>query len=150
MKKAKFISILIFGILFIPQTSYAQVDFNKRPDDDLGNVEDEFQDYFFEALKQKGIENYDRAVDALQRCLNLDSKQPVIYFELGKNYNKLKNFGAAEDALKKAISMQPDNLWFLDELYDVYFQQDDINNAIKTIKQLVKHHPYYKEDLAAL
>jgi len=147
-----FILILVFlvGMLVVPQTTYAQVDFNKRPDDDLGNVEDEFQEYFFEALKQKGIENYDRAVDALHKCLNLNSKLPVIYFELGKNYNKLKNFGAAEENLKKAIEMQPDNVWFLDELYDVYFQQDDIKNALKTIKQLVKYHPDYKEDLAAL
>ena len=140
----------MLGILLVPQSSYAQVDFNKRPDDDLGNVEDEFQEHFFEALKQKGIENYDRAVDALHKCLNLNSKLPVVYFELGKNYNELKNFGAAEDNLKKAISMQPDNVWFLDELYDVYFQQDDIKNALKTIKQLVKYHPDYKEDLAAL
>jgi tetratricopeptide (TPR) repeat protein len=150
MKNQFYIFILLIGILIIPQPSYAQVDFNKRPDDDLGNVKDEFQEHFFEALKQKGIENYDRAVEALHKCLNLDSKKPVIYFELGKNYNKLKNFGAAEDNLKKAINMQPDNEWFLDELYDVYFQQDDINNAIKTIKQLVKYHPDYKEDLAAL
>ncbi|WP_282030240.1 tetratricopeptide repeat protein [Winogradskyella eximia] len=147
-----FILILVFlvGMILVPQHTYAQVDFNKRPDDDLGNVEDEFQEYFFEALKQKGIENYDRALDALHKCLNLNSKLPVIYFELGKNYNKLKNFGAAEENLKKAIEMQPDNVWFLDELYDVYFQQDDIKNALKTIKQLVKYHPDYKEDLAAL
>ena len=82
--------------------------------------------------------------------MNLKSTDATVYYLLGKNYNKLKNFGAAEDALKKAISMQPDNEWFLDELYDVYYQQDDINNAIKTIKQLVKYHPDYKEDLAAL
>jgi tetratricopeptide (TPR) repeat protein len=144
---ARFILVLL---ILVPCYGLAQVDFNKRPDDDLGNVEDEFQEYFFEALKQKGIENYDRAVDALQKCLNLNSKLPIIYFELGKNYNKLKNFGAAEEALKEAISMQPDNEWFLDELYDVYYQQNDIRNAIKTIKQLVKYHPDYKEDLAAL
>ena len=150
MKKQFYIIILLIGIVLIPQVTYAQADFNKRPDDDLGNVEDEFQEYFFEALKQKGIENYERAIDALHKCLNLDSKKPVIHFELGKNYNKLKNFGAAEDYLKKAIIMQPDNEWFLDELYDVYYQQDDINNAIKTIKQLVKYHPDYKEDLATL
>ncbi|WP_092445998.1 tetratricopeptide repeat protein [Winogradskyella sediminis] len=149
-KTTVLILVFLFGILIVPQVSYAQVDFNKRPDDDLGNVEDEFQEHFFEALKQKGIENYDRAVEELQKCLNLDSKNPVIYFELGKNYNKLKNFGAAEENLKEAISMQPDNAWFLDELYDVYFQQDDIKNALKTIKQLVKYHPDYKEDLAAL
>ncbi len=149
-KKYTWLIVVLLGMLIFPQVSYAQVDFNKRPDDDLGNVEDEFQEYFFEALKQKGIENYNRAVEALHKCLNLDSKKPVIYFELGKNYNKLKNFGAAEDHLKRAISMQPDNEWFLDELYDVYFQQDDIDNAIKTIKQLVKYHPDYKEDLATL
>ena len=137
-------------MISVPQRTYAQVDFNKRPDDDLGNYEDEFQEHFFEALKQKGIENYDRAVDELLKCLNLNSKLPVIYFELGKNYNKLKNFGAAVDNLKKAIAMQPDNVWFLDELYDVYFRQDDIKNALKTIKQLVKYHPDYKEDLASL
>jgi tetratricopeptide (TPR) repeat protein len=130
--------------------SYAQDKPLQTPDDDLGNVEDAFQEYFFEALKQKGIENYDLAIIALQKCLSLNSKLPVVYFELGKNYNKLKNFGEAEDALKTAIDMQPDNEWFLDELYDVYYQQDDINNAIKTIKQLVKYHPDYKEDLAAL
>ncbi len=137
-------------MLIIPQATYSQVDFNKKPDDDLGNEEDEFQEYFFEALKQKGIENYERAVDALQKCLNLNSKLPIVYFELGKNYNKLKNFGEAEDNLKKAIDMQPDNEWFLDELYEVYYQQDDIKKAIKTIEQLVKYHPDYKEDLAAL
>ncbi|EDP69581.1 TPR domain protein, partial [Flavobacteriales bacterium ALC-1] len=144
------IARVLMVLLIVPCFAIAQVNFNKKPDDDLGNVEDEFQEYFFEAIKQKGIENYDRAVEALHKCLNLNSKLPVIYFELGKNYNKLKNFGAAEDNLKKAIDMQPDNVWFLDELYDVYFQQDDIKNALKTIKQLVKYHPDYKEDLAAL
>lgn len=150
MKLTNKIAKLLLVLFIVPSLAIAQVDFNKRPDDDLGNVEDEFQEHFFEALKQKGIENYDRAIEALYKCLNLDSKKPVIFFELGKNYSKLKNFGAAEENLKKAIDMQPDNEWFLDELYDVYYQQDDIDNAIKTIKQLVKYHPDYKEDLASL
>ena len=107
MKNVIYISIIFFGIVFILQPTYAQVDFNKRPDDDLGNVQDEFQELFFEALKQKGIENYERAIEALHKCLNLDSKKPVIYFELGKNYNKLKNFGAAEEQLKKPLICNP-------------------------------------------
>ncbi|MCC1485597.1 tetratricopeptide repeat protein [Winogradskyella immobilis] len=150
MKKIKYILIFIFGILLIPQTSFAQVNFDKRPDDDLGNVEDEYQEHFFEALKQKGIENYERAIEALQKCLNLDSTKPVIFYELGKNYNSINNFGSAEENLKTAISMQPDNEWFLDELYDVYSKQNDIDKAIKTVKQLVKYHPDYKMDLATL
>lgn len=150
MKKQFYILIILFGIILIPQASFAQVDFNKPPDDDLGNVEDEYQEFFFEALKQKGIENYQRAIDALQKCLNLDSKKPIIYFELGKNYKLLENYESAEANLLKAESMQPDNEWILDELYDVYAKEGDLENAIKTVKQLVDFHPDYKQDLASL
>lgn len=150
MKNSTYIALFLFGIFFFPQISYAQVDFNKRPDDDLGNVEDMFQEHFFEALKQKGIENYQRAVDALLKCEKLDNSKTVVYYELGKNYKMLKNFGAAETALKKAISKEPDNEWYLDELYEVYNEQGDTDKAIKTIKQLVKYHPDYRQDLAGL
>ncbi|WP_452227195.1 tetratricopeptide repeat protein [Lacinutrix cladophorae] len=150
MKKQLYIVLFTFGILLFPQVNYAQVDFNKKPDDDLGNNEDAYQELFFEALKQKGIENYDRAIEALLKCEKLDNSDPALFFELGKNYSKLKNFGAAEDALQKAIKKQPDNEWYLDELYEVYAKQNDLEKAIKTVKKLVKYHPDYKEDLATL
>ncbi|MCD2258195.1 tetratricopeptide repeat protein [Psychroserpens luteolus] len=150
MKTKLYTLLLVFGILMFPQNSVAQVDFNKRPDDDLGNVEDKFQEYFFEALKQKGIENYQKSADALLKCIELKDNDPVLYFELGKNYKALKNYGAAEDALKKAVSKSPENEWFLDELYDVYIIQNDMDRALRTVKQLVKFHPDYKQDLASL
>ncbi|MDD7885880.1 lipopolysaccharide assembly protein LapB [Flavivirga sp. 57AJ16] len=150
MKHKIYIFFLILGMLIFPQISYAQVDFNKKPDDDLGDVEDKFQEFFYEALKQKGIENYDRSIESLLKCIELDSSVPVLYYELGKNYNKLKNFEAAEEALKKAVGKEPDNEWFLDELYGFYASQNDYDKAVKTVKQLVKYHPDYKEDLASL
>ena len=79
----------------LPQNTFAQVDFNKRPNDDLGNVEDKFQEYFFEALKQKGIENYQKSANALLICIEMNDSDPVLFYELGKNYMQLKNFGAA-------------------------------------------------------
>ena len=133
-----------------PLNIHAQVDFNKRPDDDLGNVEDTFQEYFFEALKQKGIENYQKSANALLKCIEINDSDPVLYYELGKNYKALKNFGAAEDALKEAVSKSPQNEWFLDELYDVYIQQNEMDKALKTVQQLVQFHPDYKQDLASL
>lgn len=144
-------SIFLFlTILLLTQVNYAQVDFNKKPDDDLGDFEDKFQEFFYEALKQKGIENYDRSIDALLECIELDNSVPVLHFELGKNYIKIKNFGDAENALKKAVSLDEDNEWFLDELYGFYASQNNDDKAIKTVKQLVKFHPDYKEDLASL
>src|SRR5690606_19672109 len=63
---------------------------------------------------------------------------------------QLKNFGAAEDALKKAVDMEPSNEWYLDALCQVYLQQGNQKQALKTIEQLVKYHPQYREDLAAM
>ncbi|MEN8892556.1 MAG: tetratricopeptide repeat protein, partial [Planktotalea arctica] len=69
---------------------------------------------------------------------------------MGKNYIQLNNFGAAEEVLKKAISKEPNNEWYLNELYGVYEQTNDFENALKTIKLLVKFHPDYQENLAHL
>ncbi|PKQ45720.1 tetratricopeptide repeat protein [Confluentibacter flavum] len=151
MKRTLITAILFLGILCIPYSFHAQVDFNQKPTDDLGDVEDQFQEYFFEAMKQKSIENYDRSIEALLKCKELDKNVPVIYYELGKNYNQLKNFGSAEDALKEAVAKEPDNEWYLDALYEFYIEQNDFDKAINTVKQLVKFHPIdYKEDLAGL
>ena len=150
----RFRTIIQFGFLglfLVSMQSYAQVDAEvKPPTDDFGEVDDQFRELFFEALKQKGIENYNRSVEALQKCIAIDDSQSVLYYEMGKNYNKLKNFGEAESALKKAVKLEPANEWYLDELYDVYAQQNQYDKAIKTLKQLVEYHPDYKEDLAAL
>ena len=63
--------------------------------DDLGAVTDEFQEYFFEALKQKAIENYELAITALKKAEQLQPNNAVVFFELGKNYKFLENYGQA-------------------------------------------------------
>lgn len=145
MKKYLKIVALFFGLIL-----QSQVDFNQVPNDDLGNFEDKFQEYFFEGLKQRGIENYQRSNDAFRKCLLFDDSQGAVFFEMGKNYTDLKNFGAAEDALKKAVRIDETNEWYLDALYAVYVAMDDFDKALKTAKQLVSFHPDYKEDLAIL
>lgn len=145
------IQLGFMGLFLVSIQSYAQITPTVKASDNLGEVNDQFQELFFEALKQKGIENYNRSIEALQKCIAIDDTQSVIYFEMGKNYNTLKNFDAAEEALKKAVKkLEADNEWYLDELYDVYAQQNEYNKAIQTLKQLVQYHPDYKEDLAAL
>ena len=47
---------------------------------------DKFQDFFYESLFQKSIENYDKSLAALEQCLKLKPNDATVYFELGKNY----------------------------------------------------------------
>ena len=141
---------LFLGMVLIPKIAITQVDFNKTPEDNSIDSTEKFQEYFFEALKQKGIENYDRAVVSLLKCVELDDTEAAVYFELGKSYIQLKNFGAAENSLKLAIDKNPNNEWYLNKLYGVYEQIDDYDNALKIIKLLIKYHPDYEENLANL
>ncbi|MDX1760880.1 MAG: tetratricopeptide repeat protein [Christiangramia sp.] len=118
--------------------------------DDLGNVSDEFQEYFFEALKQKGIENYEKAITALEKCLELDTEKAVVYFELGRNYREMEDYEKSIENLKKAHELAPKEESVLVYLFHTYGMTEDYAGAIATVKQLIPIDEAYKEDLANL
>ncbi|NER19006.1 tetratricopeptide repeat protein [Spongiivirga citrea] len=143
----KTIHVLLLLGFCIPQLLLSQqVEIN----DDLGDVTDEFQEHFFEALKQRGIENYEKALVALLKCQRIDDTKAIVNFEIGKNNLLLKKFDAAEVSLKKALEKSPNNEWYLESLYEVYYQTQNLDLAITTVKKLIAHHPIYKEDLLTL
>lgn len=118
--------------------------------DDLGNVTDEFQENFFEALKQKAIENYERAITALQKCEKIQPENPVVHFELGKNYKLLGNYEAAISSLQKANRLKPNQEWVLVELMDAFYAHQDFAPAIIIAKNLVPLNAKYYNNLADL
>ena len=118
--------------------------------DNLGNVNDVFQENFFKALAQRGIENYERAVTALQKCQELKPNNGAVLFELGKNYKSLEEFTNAEIFLKKALSKKEENKDILTELYDVYYLTQNYTKAIEVATKLSKYNIDYYEDLANL
>ncbi len=142
---------LVLSMLSRKQT-YAQdnTPFADENVDDLGNVSDEFQEAFFEALKQKGIENYDRAITALDECIAINDSYPILYFEKGKNYQALKNNEQAETNFLKALELKPNQEPVLDLLYEVYYENQDFEKGEATLKQLIPFDSQYKEDLARL
>ena len=95
------IGFLILLLLMVSQYGIAQEIAPKEEIniDDLGDVSDEFQEYFFEALKQKAITNYDKAIEALEKCIEIDSDSDFLYLELGKNYLELKQYRQGRRAL---------------------------------------------------
>ena len=105
-------------------------------DDDLGDVSDKFQTTFFEALQQKGIENYDKAINLLLECRDQAPENASVHFELGKNYFELDKFQLAEEALLKANTLKPNNRWILEELYHLYSFQKKKAQTIEILIQL--------------
>ena len=89
----------------------------------LEDYSDDFQEHFFEALKQKGIENYDRAVNLLLECKRLDAKSSVVDHELAKAYFEDKQLVSAQEYAIEAVLAEPANLWYLSTLVNILQNQ---------------------------
>ena len=111
---------------------------------------DKFEDYFYESLKQQGIENYDKAIEALEECSKIKPNDATVYFELGKNYLASKDYEHAYKSFEKATQIDPKNKWFWLGIYDVNYQTKNYNQAILTVNKLIEFDEVYKEDLVSL
>lgn len=125
-----------------------------QPTDDLGNVTDAFQEAFFEALKQKAIENYELALDALDkaaRAADGDKDQlAIVSYEKGKNLVFLKKYNAAEVQFENVLAHTNNQFDVMVSLYDVYYKQRNYEKALPLVKKLIVKDEDYKEDLANL
>jgi tetratricopeptide (TPR) repeat protein len=146
MKKLGIYSLLLLGMLCVPNIIMAQ----NEPSNDVVSIDDGFQDLFFEAIKQKSIENYDKAIETLEKAKAIQPENPIIYFELGKNYLYQKKYKEAYDNFEKVSKMDPKNRWALVGMYDVCYETRDFNAAIPIVEKLVAFKEDYKEDLASL
>ncbi|MEP2936608.1 MAG: hypothetical protein ABJM06_10610 [Gilvibacter sp.] len=144
------VPLLALGCLIHFQ-SYAQ---DPEPDDDLGDVTDAFQENFFEALKQKAILNYEKALESLANAGRAAKGNPeqeaVVFFEMGKNYFELKKYSVAEEWFNKALELAQNRKEIIVSLYDVYYQTREYDKAIEVVKKLIVFDQDYKEDLANL
>jgi len=111
---------------------------------------DKFEDYFYESLKQKGIENYDKAIAALEQCLKLKPNDATVYFELGKNQLASKQYENAFNSFEKATLIDQKNKWFWVGMYEVSYQTKNYNQALISVNKLIEFDEIYKEDLTAL
>lgn len=124
--------------------------FAQQEPEDIAIVTDTFQEAFFESLAQKGIENHDRAIEYLEKCLVLEPENPAVYQELGKNYQAQRNYEKAFAAYEKAFELNERNLWPLVGLYDVCYESKNYTKAIDIVKKLINFKKEYKEELCAL
>ncbi|NHM07885.1 cytochrome C biosynthesis protein [Flavobacterium sp. CYK-4] len=132
-------------VILFPLAVFAQAE-----PDAIGLADDQFQNAFYESLLQKGIENYDRAVTALEKCQKLQPDNAVVYFEMGKNYLPQKKYKEAYVSFEKASKIDPKNMWCWVGMYDVCYETKDYNQAIIIVNKLIEFKKDYKEDLVSL
>ncbi|MGP1991671.1 tetratricopeptide repeat protein [Zobellia laminariae] len=150
MKISPIISTFFGGFLFISLATYAQetpeVAENQSAEVFLEDYSDDFQEKFFDALKQKGIENYDRAINLMLACKQLDANNYVVDHELAQLYLKEKQYPVAEPYALTALLAEPENLWYTNTYVEILQKQQKPVEGYKA--QLPFNNAKFKENLA--
>ena len=136
--------VIAIGMLFISSISFAQ----KVTIEEENSLK--FQTHFFEALKQKAIKNYGKAIESLELCNEIDSVNVSVLFEFSKNHLELNNYFEAEQFIDKALQQEPENKYLLHHKVAVLKAQRNFNKAIEVQKKIVQLQPKESEELVFL
>ncbi|MER3319431.1 MAG: hypothetical protein RIB79_14155 [Allomuricauda sp.] len=140
MKRTFFLWIVLIVPAMAYNAAYAQEE-QESADVYLEEYTDEFQENFFEALKQKGIQNYDRAVDLFLKCKQLEPNNSVVDYELAKAYMLDKKYVQAQDYAIEALLSEPTDYWYLDNLLTILDKQ---GSPVESVRQRI---PYENKKL---
>lgn len=146
-------AILIIGFIigFIIEQTYAQekkLEVENSAEVFLDEYSDDFQELFFEALKQKGIENYDKSINLFLECKLIDKDNKVVDHELAKVYLADKQYLLAQKYGISALVSDPTNLWYLNTIIEILRKQ---GNTIDNIKSSIPYENVnLKENLALI
>ena len=148
MNGLKTYSLLVLVALTTLGTLCAQESPKVLPEEESAEVfleeyTDDFQETFFEALKQKGIQNYDRAINLLLSCKQMDPTVIAVDHELAKTYFLDGRYFTAQRYAIECVVAEASNYWFLDTLIKVLDKQDT------SIQSLSDTLPYTDEKLQA-
>ncbi|MDJ0646882.1 MAG: hypothetical protein QNJ57_12945 [Flavobacteriaceae bacterium] len=156
------LTYLFLGLLFSGLTGFAQEEeIQQKLMDSIAvkkNIKElqqeqkelNFQTFFFKALRQKAIGNYDKALEALEQCQNIREDDLAVIFEISKNYFAQEKYFEAIAFVEKALTQQPENLYLLEHLKDIYVRQKDYKKALDLQLKIVDKKPQNQADLIIL
>ncbi|WP_343330971.1 hypothetical protein [Polaribacter staleyi] len=137
-KRAIYVKYALFSLFFM------LCSFNFYAQDSIPIAKDlteekglNFQQFFFKALSEKSIGNYQKAIENLESCNQILTDNEAVYFEFSKNYLLLNKTLLAKEYIKRALEEVPNNSWMLKHLVKIYVKDRNYSDAISVQQKLV-------------
>lgn len=158
MHKKYFYSIFTLLLLFSLNAD-AQFWKKKKKDkeefNEAGFVSNRFHEKFFEGMREYGMENYDKAIEAFDKCVEIDPNVAAIYFQLSKTYWEKGVKSTAISNASTAFKLESGNediyqnfLRFLLDTRNFSGAIDATKTFISTLQQGQSKRIKYQKDLA--
>jgi tetratricopeptide (TPR) repeat protein len=96
---------------------------------------------YFDAAKQKVLENYDKALELFQRYQKQNPDDPAAYYEMADIYSALKDFDQAIEMAEKAVELDTENKWYKILLFQLYQSRSNYDKAGEVISYLLEKDP---------
>jgi len=111
----------------------------------------QFESLFFDGIKEKAVENYDKAIKIFKKCRAINPEEGIIYVELAKSYAALENYNRAEQLFKDALQYLPKERkkTILRNLYELYKVQQKPVEALE-IAQQFSNDPYFQLEVVKI
>lgn len=145
MIKSNYIKYFIIVQLLSTTALFAQTEPNE-----VASAKTNFEEWFYDSLKDKALENYDKAIINLDKCLDQQPENAIINHELGRNYFLWKQYTTAEKYFIKATEIDPKNKWYWIDLYEVYYETKNFPKGIDILFKIIPLDSNYKNDLLSL
>ena len=102
--------------------------------------------YLFTGIAYSQTKNYDKAVSYLKNAAELETEDPEIrvqiFSTLGDSYNALKKFKESDQSYDKALELNPDNSYVLNNYaYYLSLRGENLDKAEKMSRRSVQLNP---------
>jgi tetratricopeptide (TPR) repeat protein len=141
---------LFFALFFLNSLTIFTQDSIPAAQDFTEENELKFQEFFFEALTQKSIGNYQKAIENLESCNQIVPNRLAVFFEFSKNYLELNNTLLAKEYIQRAIEKEVTNIWLQKHLVQVFVKENNFLQAIKIQQKIVLLNLKERASLARL
>lgn len=101
--------------------------------------------FYFGALREKTIENYQLAADMFRRVIDIDPQNDAAMYELSAIYNTQNQEKKAEQYIKNAVAIKPDNEWYWLLLADIYKRNNNLPELVPVFDELIRIKPDTQE-----
>lgn len=98
---------------------------------------------FDAAMALINAEQYEKGIEMLDKVVEKSQKHPVPYINLAIAHAKLGNLKEAEENLKVALNLEPDNPVANNEYGLLYRKTGRFSEARQHYEQLLEKYPYY-------
>ena len=122
---------------------------SNKKEEEKSNDDFQYKSYYFTAIKQKSLENFEESIKYFEKCIRLDKEQASPYYEIAKIYLLNKELQESYNYSKQAYQTDKSNKWYAQFYADILFKTQNYYESAKIYKFLIKqdkeNEDYYLE-----